>query len=108
LLSLQAIVFSLMHLGLHRDATMPLAKAYQTEGCYPMEKESKAERFVRVAEKRVQNVLNSIRSLSQLANKKVYQWDDAQLKAVFDAIETEMAHCKKNFEDPNARIFKFK
>ena len=73
-----------------------------------MKKESKEERFIRVAEKRVQNVLNSIRSFSQLANKKVYQWDDSQLKAVFKAIEKEMDHCKMNFEDPDSKIFKFK
>ncbi|MBT4092152.1 MAG: hypothetical protein HOE30_26995 [Deltaproteobacteria bacterium] len=73
-----------------------------------MKKESKEERFIRVAEKRVQNVLNSIRSFSQLANKKVYQWDDSQLKSVFKAIEKEMDHCKMNFEDPDSKIFKFK
>jgi hypothetical protein len=73
-----------------------------------MKKENKEERFIRVAEKRVQNVLNSIRSFSQLANKKVYQWDDSQLKAVFKAIEKEMDHCKMNFEDPDSKIFKFK
>jgi hypothetical protein len=73
-----------------------------------MKKESKEERFVRVAEKRVQNVLNSIRSLSQLANKKVYEWDNKQLESVFEAIEKELAHCKMNFEDPDSKIFKFK
>ncbi len=73
-----------------------------------MKNENKEERFIRIAEKRVQNVLNSIRSLSQLANKKVYQWDDKQLKVVFAAIENEMAHCKMNFEDPDSKTFKFK
>ncbi len=73
-----------------------------------MKKETKGERFVRVAEKRVQNVLNSIRSLSQLANNKVYQWNDDQVRLIMDAIDKELEHCKSSFEDPESRVFKFK
>ncbi len=40
-----------------------------------MEKETKKERFKRIAEKRVQNIINAIRSLSGLSNKKVYEWE---------------------------------
>jgi hypothetical protein len=36
-----------------------------------MEKETKKKRFKRIAEKRVQNIINDIRSLSRLLNKKV-------------------------------------
>jgi hypothetical protein len=71
-----------------------------------MEKETKQERFKRVAEKRVQNVLNGIRSLSQCANPRVYAWDDKQLKKIFDAIDRELARCRESFNDPEARAFK--
>ncbi len=71
-----------------------------------MAKEKKEDRFIRVAEKRVQNVLNSLRSLSQLANKKVYQWDEHQIIKIVKAIEKEIEHCKVSFEDPDSKIFK--
>jgi len=71
-----------------------------------MEKESKKQRFKRVAEKRVQNVLNALRSLGGLANQKVYEWDHAQLEKIWNAIERETQNCKKSFTDPGSGEFK--
>lgn len=71
-----------------------------------MDKETKDQRFKRVAEKRVQNVIKSIRSLSQLANNKVYRWNNDQLKKVWGAIEKEINDGKKCFEDPDSGVFK--
>jgi hypothetical protein len=72
-----------------------------------MEKETKKERFKRVAEKRVQNIINSIRSLSGLSNKKVYEWEVVQLEKIWEAVEKEIENCKENFNDPESKIFKF-
>jgi glucan phosphorylase len=71
-----------------------------------MEKETKEQRFKRVAEKRVQNVLNGIRSLSQCANPRVYAWDDNQLRKIWNAIDRELSLCKESFSDPQARTFR--
>lgn len=71
-----------------------------------MPKETNADRFKRVAEKRVQNILNGIKSLSQLANKRIYEWDNNQLKKIWGAIEKEIENCKKSFEDPDSTMFK--
>jgi len=71
-----------------------------------MGKETKKERFKRVAEKRVQNILNSIRSLSGLSNKKVYEWETKQLEKIWKAIEQEIGNCKNSFKDPESKIFK--
>ncbi len=71
-----------------------------------MNKESKKERFKRVAEKRVQNIIKGIRSLSQLSNQKVYQWNDAQLEKIWKAIEDELKACKKSYKEPDTDIFK--
>jgi len=71
-----------------------------------MKKETKEERFKRVAEKRVQNLIRSIRSLSQLANSKVYQWRDNQLGKIWAVVENEISRCKKTFEEPDSDIFK--
>ena len=71
-----------------------------------MEKETKEDRFIRVAERRVESILHGIRSLSQCANRKVYAWDDKQLKKIWDAVEHELAECKQSFGDPTARSFR--
>jgi DNA repair photolyase len=70
-----------------------------------MKNETKEERFRRVAEKRVQNIIKGIRSLSQLSNNKIYNWNAEQLKKIWGAVEKEINHCKKHFEDPDADVF---
>jgi hypothetical protein len=71
-----------------------------------MEKETKDERFKRVAEKRVRNILKAIRSLSQCANNRIYTWDEKQLKKIWSAIEHELSLCKESFSDPEAGVFR--
>ncbi len=71
-----------------------------------MVKETKEERFKRVAEKRVQNIVTSLRSLSQMANRRVYHWNNDQLNTIWIAVEKEIENCKKNFEDPDSMIFR--
>ena len=70
-----------------------------------MEKETKKERFKRIAEKRVQNIIYSIRSLSGLSNKKVYEWETEQLEKIWKAIEQEIEDCKNSFKDPQSKMF---
>lgn len=71
-----------------------------------MEKESKEQRFKRVAEKRVQNILKGIRSLSQCANSGIYAWEKKQLTKIWDAIDQELKVCKESFNNPDARVFR--
>jgi len=54
-----------------------------------MKGETKEERFKRVVQKRVQNVLDSLRRLSQCSNKRMYAWNDDQLKTIWVAIDKE-------------------
>ena len=63
-----------------------------------MKGETKKQRFIRVAEKRVQNVLDSIRRLSQCSNRRMYEWEDEQLKKIWDAIGTEIENCKEKYK----------
>ncbi len=72
-----------------------------------MRGETKETRFIRIAEKRVQRVLDSIRSLSQASNKRMYQWDDKQMKKIWDAIDRELKICRESFEDAEPKEFKF-
>ena len=73
-----------------------------------MGKETKEDRFTRVAEKRVQTVINCLRTLSQLNNTKVYAWNNDQLSQIWTAIEDEMKKCKMSFNDPQSELFKFR
>ena len=71
-----------------------------------MENETKQHRFKRIAEKRVQNILNGIKSLSQCANPRIYTWDDKQLQKIWNAIDQELILCKESFSDPKASVFR--
>lgn len=71
-----------------------------------MKGETKETRFKRIAEKRVQRVLDSIRSLSQCSNKRMYKWDDKQMKKIWSAIDKELKTCKESFENVEAEQFR--
>lgn len=64
-----------------------------------MKGETKENRFKRVVQKRVQNVLDSLRRLSQCSNKRMYRWNDEQLKKIWLAIDKELKMSKDGFEN---------
>lgn len=72
-----------------------------------MKGETKKNRFERIAKKRVQRVLDSLRSLSQCSNKRMYNWDEAQLKKMWDAIDTALKACKESYEKSEPAEFNF-
>ena len=72
-----------------------------------MRGETKEKRFRRVAEKRIQRVIDSIRSLSHCSNKRMYQWNDEQLKKIWAAIDRELKKCKESFENSEPEEFRF-
>ena len=72
-----------------------------------MKAENKEERFKRVAEKRVQRVLDSIGSLTHCSNKRMYKWNDQQLKRIWTVIDKELKMCKTSFENKEPEEFKF-
>ena len=71
-----------------------------------MKGETKEERFKRVVQKRVQNVLDSLRRLSQCSNKRMYEWKEEQLKKIWAAIDKELKGCKAEFENAEQEEFK--
>ena len=68
--------------------------------------ENKQQRFNRVVEKRVQNVLDSIRRLSQCSNRRMYEWNDEQLMKIWSAIDTELENCKQSYNNTEPDEFK--
>lgn len=71
-----------------------------------MKGETKEERFKRIAERRVQRVLDSLRSLSQCSNKRMYQWNEGQLRKMWAAIDKEMKACQASFENAEPEDFR--
>ena len=66
----------------------------------------KEERFKRVAERRVQRLLDDLRKLSQCSNRRMYKWNDEQLTKIWMAVDQELAACKASFENAEPKEFK--
>ena len=57
----------------------------------------KAERFRRVAERRVNNVLDAVRLLSQCSNRRTYEYTDDHVHRMFREIDRELRAAKQSF-----------
>ena len=68
--------------------------------------ESKQEKFIRLAERRTNEILERIRILGHCSNKSHYEWDDSYVNKIFSAIETEVKACKLKFRKVNHRKLK--
>lgn len=62
-------------------------------------RETKKEKFVRLAENRTNKALEMIRLIGNLSNKNVYEYTDADVEKIFKALETELIIAKKQFTD---------
>lgn len=68
----------------------------------------KAERFYRVAERRVNNVLNALRLLGQCSNTRTYEYSERDVQRMFREIERELRNAKQSFgTEDQAGQFKF-
>lgn len=56
------------------------------------------ERFVHLAEKRVNNAIKVIRLIGNLSNKSNYSYTDKDVDKVFKALEKELKNAKSRFE----------
>jgi hypothetical protein len=59
--------------------------------------EQKAERFKRLAEKRVRKVLDDIRIVSNLSNRGLYDYTPEQLRKVFGAMKDAITKAEARF-----------
>jgi hypothetical protein len=69
---------------------------------------SKEDKFIELAEKRVNVLLNNIRLIKQLSNKNNYQYSDAHVKKIFSAINIALSDANEAFhaKEPKRNIFK--
>jgi hypothetical protein len=73
--------------------------------------ETKAERFQRIAERRVNETLRMLRLLGNLSDRRNYSYTDDQVAMILKAIDEEMQALEGRFKAEavtEARPFRFK
>lgn len=60
---------------------------------------TREERFKRLAEQRVNAVLDKLRLLGQLSNRSNYEYTDEQVEAIFRAIQKDVNETKAKFRE---------
>lgn len=71
-------------------------------------KESKREKFVRMAEARTIKIISMVRLLGNCSNRLAYEYTDKDVNKIFNAIESAVADAQKRFKSaPNgtAQVF---
>lgn len=63
-----------------------------------MKKETKGDRFIRVAEQRTQKVLEALSALSKCAARASYDYTPRQVEMIFTAINAEVELTRSRFD----------
>ena len=63
------------------------------------DKESKSDRFIRVAERRTARVLTDLRLLGQCANRRTYEYSPEQVRTIFAEIRRNLVVAEKKFKE---------
>ena len=70
--------------------------------------DGKRERFVKLAERRVNNSIKTISLIGNLANKNNYKYDDADINKIISALKSEVAELEARFKTQRVAEKKFK
>lgn len=62
-------------------------------------KHAKAEAFRRIAERRTERVLQSLRLLGQCSNRRSYEYNDEQIIKIFREIRSAVRHAEQSFQN---------
>jgi hypothetical protein len=71
-----------------------------------MEKESKNDRFKRVAERRVRAILRDLRILGNCGNRGNYSYTESDYRKIFSEIDQAVKAAKAKFHLPKEQEFK--
>ena len=63
----------------------------------------KTERFVKIAEKRTERVLDSLRLLGQCSNRRSYGYSDDQINKIFREIRRCLRETEQNFRGTKSK-----
>lgn len=61
------------------------------------ETSEKREKFVKLAEGRVQSALDDIRKIGNLSNRRAYDYDDADIKKIIRALREATTEIERKF-----------
>jgi len=70
-------------------------------------KETREERFRRIASRRVRDILNKLRLLGNCSDRTNYSYEDKQIKKIFINIEDELKRVKALFNKPRSKKNEF-
>lgn len=68
-------------------------------------KENREQRFKRVAGRRTQAVLNTLRILGNCSNKSAYSYSEEDISRIFRAVEEELRTTKARFRASKPKKF---
>jgi hypothetical protein len=74
-------------------------------------RETKAQKFERIAERRVNETLRALRLLGNLADKRNYEYSEQQVGLIFGALDQEYRAIRSRFKaeaSVGSQAFKFK
>ena len=59
--------------------------------------ETKSEKFERIAQRRVTELVAKIRLIGNLSDRRNYDYTDEHVRQIFDALDSEVRACKVKF-----------
>lgn len=68
--------------------------------------ENKREKFLRLATQRTREILSRLRILGNCANRQIYEYNEADIKKIFSAIDKQLDDVKAKFHFPKKEEFK--
>lgn len=71
-----------------------------------MGEKEKHKRFIRIAEKRTNDVLDKIRLLGNCSNKRSYFYKEAEVNKIFSEIEKQLKVAKAMFTEGKKKSFR--
>lgn len=74
----------------------------------PKIRESKRERFVRVAETRTNKALRALASIGGCADVRSYEYIEADIEKIFSALQAELDAAKDRYRNGSGRKVVFK
>ena len=68
----------------------------------------KREKFVRLAEKRTTEALNAIRKIGNLSNRRIYDYQDEDIKKICKALRDSISEVEGKFQSATDKSSHFK
>lgn len=61
-------------------------------------REKDREKFIRLANKRVNNAIKTLQLIGNLADRSNYDYTDEDVRKIMDALKSELQRCEERFQ----------